>query len=369
MVDRFGDRVRQFLTAIAPTPRATQALRVLGQPPMRGQRQHSGHVRAELKIQDGCDAHCTFCIIPTLRPVLRSKPVAEVVQEARMLVDAGHIELVLTGIFIGAFGHETALRRKQTNRFASPLADLLDAVAQVPGLERLRLSSMEPGDVDTPLLDVMVSHASTIVPHLHLPLQSGSDAILRRMNRQYTTGDYRDMLGAVNAALTTSDGLGPALTTDVICGFPGETPEDAQATVDLALEASFLHMHVFPYSPRPGTAAARWTTQAVPSTIARERVRRLIRLETGPNGLRQAFQKHLLGRELRVILESPDAARPGRWLGRCDHYAQLSVQCDESRLSPRSGQMVRAIPTTIDDDVLLATRVQASVALPVLVPQ
>ncbi len=365
MIDRFNHRLEQWLETLPASTPLPQALPVL---PGRGPTPRSRHVRAELKIQDGCDAHCTFCIIPKLRSTLRSKPLQDVVEEAGQLVDAGHVEIVLTGIFIGAYGHETAIRRKQVHSMASPLADLLDAVAAVPGLKRLRLSSMEPGDVDEPLLDAMVAHPNIIVPHLHLPLQSGSDAILRRMNRQYDTAAYRAMLMQVHEALTSDEGLPPALTTDIICGFPGETDADMQATVDLVHEASYLHMHVFPYSPRPGTAAARWTRDGVPTNVARARVRQLIDLETRPGGLREQFQRGLIGRTLRVILEQPDQARPNHWLGRCDHYARVSVQCAGTNDSLAYGNLVRAIPMTIDDDVVLATLAPRRVMLPVLKP-
>ncbi|MCH2136764.1 MAG: MiaB/RimO family radical SAM methylthiotransferase [Phycisphaerales bacterium] len=341
-------------------PARARSLRVLpmgstAPPPAAG-----GHVRAEVKIQDGCDAHCTFCIIPRLRPTLRSKTIEQVVEEVRQLVDAGHVEVVLTGIFIGAWGHETALRRRQSPSSGSPLADLMDTVAQIPGLKRLRLSSMEPGDVDEPLLDAMSANDGVIVPHLHLPLQSGSDRVLRRMNRQYGADDYRDMLAMVRERL----GDDVALTTDVICGFPGETPADHAATVAMALEAGFFHMHVFPYSPRPGTAAARWRDQAVDGATARQRVRALIELETRPGGLRARFQRRLLGRGLRVIIEQADAARPGRWLGRCDQYALVSI--DGAHL--QTGQLVQAHAEEIHDDVLLG-QVHAetpAVALPQL---
>jgi len=366
MLHRFEVRLLTWLQSApaehpAPGPHATlnHPLPVV-QP--HGNRPN-GHVRAELKIQDGCDAHCTFCIIPTLRPMLRSKPVRDVVDEARQLIDTGHVEIVLTGIFIGAYGHETALRRKQSQQHASPLADLLDAVASVPGLQRLRLSSMEPGDLDEPLLDAMLAHDDIIVPHLHLPLQSGSDQILRRMNRQYNTSTYRDMLAMANDALTTSDGVPPAVTTDIICGFPGETEGDFQATVDMAHHAEFLHMHVFPYSARPGTAAARWTTQAVPGDVARGRVRTLIDLETRTSGLSDTFRKRLLDRPTRVILEQPDASHSGNWLGRCDRYAMLSVKTDESA---QAGHLLQAIPHRIEDDVLLATACPRSVGLRVV---
>ena len=129
---------------------------------------------------------------------------------------------MFTGIFIGAYGHETAIRRKQEKPDDEHLADLLDAVAQIKGLKRLRISSMEPGDVTPALLDAMVANRPVVVPHLHLPLQSGSDAVLQKMNRQYNTIQYLEMIEMVNDRLTF-EGLPPAITTDIICGFPTET--------------------------------------------------------------------------------------------------------------------------------------------------
>ena len=132
------------------------------------------------------------------------------------------------------------------------------------------------------LLDAMVANAPVVVPHLHLPLQSGSDAILRKMNRQYTVGQYMEMIERVESALTT-EGLPPAITTDVICGFPGETDADFAQTVEVASRVGYLHMHVFPYSPKRGTAAARWRNLSVPDAVKKARVRRLIDLEEDPD--------------------------------------------------------------------------------------
>lgn len=290
------------------------------------------HVRAELKIQDGCDAHCTFCIIPSIRRRLRSKTIRDAVDEARRLVDLGHREIVLTGIFIGAYGHETALRRKQANRTGHPLADLIDEVSQVSGLLRLRVSSMEPGDVNEHLLDAMMAAAPVVVPHLHLPLQSGSDAVLARMNRQYRIGQYLEMIDMVNRALTSEDGLPPAITTDVICGFPGETEEDFERTATVARQVGFLHMHVFPYSPRDGTAAARWRSSFVPEAVRKDRVRRLIALEDDPDdGLSIRYRRRLIDRTVRVILEQPLPGAPSVMTGRCDHYAIIEVPTDRPR--------------------------------------
>jgi len=318
------------------------------------------HVRAEVRIQDGCDAHCTFCIIPTTRPVLRTKTTSTIVEEVERLIDLGHREVVLAGIFLGAFGHETALRRKQHHPDAEPLAEVVDAVASLPGLERLRLSSLEPGDVSDALLSAFKTHPDTVVPHLHVPLQSGSDEILRRMNRQYSVSEYLDMIERATSALTRQ-GLPPAFTTDVICGFPGESEADFERTVRGASKVGFLHMHVFPFSPRAGTAAARWTSKFVPAPIAAERVRRLIELERRPGGLADTYRERLLGRVLRLFAEKPDPARPGWWLGRCDHYALATFEADCHR-----GEFLRAMARGIEDDVILACTVTADRPLPVL---
>lgn len=320
------------------------------------------HIRAEIKVQDGCDAHCTFCIIPRIRRTLRSKRLIDAVDEARRLVDLGHRELVLTGIFLGAYGHETALRRRQGNPRGEYLAELLDAVSRVPGIERVRLSSMEPGDVTPALLDVMRRRAPVVVPHLHLPLQSGSNAILRRMNRQYQVEDYRAMLAMIRAALTDAHGLPPALTTDVIVGFPGETDADFEATVHLAREAAFLHLHVFPYSPRAGTAAARWRNAFVDPIEVRRRMRVLLDLEHDPTeGLSIRYRRRLLGRTVRVISEGPDPRDPGCTRGRCDHYVRIHLPGSIPR-----GRVVSARVEAVTPDRTLAALIRPPVSLPVL---
>ncbi|MEE2906243.1 MAG: MiaB/RimO family radical SAM methylthiotransferase, partial [Planctomycetota bacterium] len=271
MIERFALEVDRWLGSdLADQPklpkRPIDTLPIISLPTLPAR-----HARAEIRIQDGCDAHCTFCIIPTLRPTLRSKTVTDVVDEAHRLVDLGHQEIVLTGIFIGAYGQSTALRRRQDPTPNIQLSELVDGVAAIDGVKRLRISSMEPMDVTQDLLNAMVANRHVVVPHLHLPLQSGSDNILRRMNRQYRVGEYLDMIEQVNAALT-SDGLPPALTTDIICGFPGETSSDFQSTIEVARQVGYLHMHVFPFSPRTGTAAARWRDRFVPAPEVRNRV-------------------------------------------------------------------------------------------------
>lgn len=321
----------------------------------------ASHIRAELKIQDGCDAHCTFCIIPKIRGTLRSKTIADTVLEATKLVDLGHKEIVLTGIFIGAYGHETALRKKQANPGAEPLADLVDAVASIKGLQRLRISSMEPGDISQLLLDAMIANAPVVVPHLHLPLQSGSDAILRKMNRQYCRDQYIQMIDQVNEALTI-DKLRPAISTDIICGFPGETEADFQETLDVVNYAKFMHLHVFRYSPRSGTAAARWSDQHLRPEILKQRVRTLIDLEEDPKqGLSINYRRQLLNRTVRVILEQPDKQDPQFMTGRCDHYALVHVPT-----SPRRGTLIDVEITEVTSSRTLGKAIKPCFDLPIL---
>ncbi|MHC4218123.1 MAG: MiaB/RimO family radical SAM methylthiotransferase [Planctomycetota bacterium] len=351
LTERFTRRVDHWLTTrqaygslrtgdAGSCPQSTRPLPSVTPRPSAG-----AHVRAELKIQDGCDAHCTFCVIPAVRSTLRSKDIRDAVAEARHLVNLGHQEIVLTGVFIGAFGRETALRRRQPHPPGDPLADLLDAVAAVKGLQRLRISSLEPGDVSEPLLDAMIANRPVVVPHLHLPLQSGSDRVLRRMNRQYRVGEYLEMIDRVNAALTTPEGLPPALTTDIICGFPGETEQDFERTVDVARRVGYLHMHVFPFSPRSGTAAARWRDRFVAAGTAKTRVRRLIALENDPEqGLSIRFRRRLMGRTVRVIVEQPDRRDPNLMTGRCDHYVLMRLRTDRPRGALVHAEIVEASP-------------------------
>jgi threonylcarbamoyladenosine tRNA methylthiotransferase MtaB len=302
------------------------------------------HTRAELRIQDGCDAHCTFCIIPKIRTTLRSKTIEDTVREATRLVELGHKEIVFTGVFIGAYGHETALRRNQSNSEGEYLAELLDTVSQIEGLKRLRISSMEPGDVTPVLLDAMVANRNVVVPHLHLPLQSGSDAVLRKMNRQYTITQYQEMIAMVNERLNV-DGVPPAITTDVICGFPTETEDDFEKTIEIASWVGYLHMHIFPYSVRSGTAAARW--KQLPPEVLKERVHRLIDLDTT---LSFAYRSLLIGRTVQVMLEQP-ASESGQLKGRCEYYAEITVPSKE-----RFGTIVEAKVMQVLGDKTVAVR-------------
>jgi threonylcarbamoyladenosine tRNA methylthiotransferase MtaB len=291
--------------------------------PLLDHRQHQQQ-RAILKIQDGCDAHCTYCIIPKLRPLLWSKPLDELVREARRLVDAGHVELVLTGIFLGAYGRETALRRRQASVARRPLADAIDALClRVPGLRRLRLSSLEPGDLDDELLAALRSHWQ-IVPHFHVPLQSGSDAILRKMNRQYRRDNFLQLVDRLYSAFDR-----PALTSDVIVGFPGESDAAFQQTVEVVNRARFIHVHAFAFSPRPGTAAARWQSRraGIRGPIVGQRID-LLRRYAGAFSL--DFRSTFINQTVQLLVER-ERSTPGVWRhGRCQRYFDVHFENDSA---------------------------------------
>ena len=201
---------------------------------------------------------------------------------------AGHVEIVLTGIFLGAYGQPTALRRRQPQPTAKPLGELIDALCtRVPGLRRLRLSSLEPGDLTAELLAVLRSHRRScriFICHC----KAARTHLLRRMNRQYTRDDFLRMIDRVNGAFDR-----PALTTDIVVGFPGETDEEFERTVEVVRAAGFIHVHAFPYSPRPGTAAARWTKQFVRGPVVNERIERLREIAEDQSF---AFRSSFLGR-------------------------------------------------------------------------
>jgi threonylcarbamoyladenosine tRNA methylthiotransferase MtaB len=233
------------------------------------------------------------------------------VEEARRLVRAGHVEIVLTGVFLGAYGLNTALRRRRPAAAREPLAELVASLcAGVKGLRRLRLSSLEPGDVTDELLAVLRAHEQ-VVPHFHLPLQSGSDSLLRRMNRQYGRDDFLRMVDRVRGVYDE-----PALTTDIIVGFPGETEREFERTVDVVEYAKFIHVHAFPYSVRPGTAAARWKGR-INGQVVGERIA-LLRERAAVHSL--DFRGRFTGRMVEVLVEQGHESEGPRRHGRCERY-------------------------------------------------
>jgi threonylcarbamoyladenosine tRNA methylthiotransferase MtaB len=251
-----------------------------------------GHTRAFLKVQDGCDGYCSYCIVPKARPKIENKPIEEVLKEAQALVNAGHKEIVVTGVFLGAYGQET-VRRKNWTEKENRLAELLEKLAKVPGLARIRLSSLEPADVMQLLLDVMCENRN-IMPHLHLSLQSGSDEILRKMGRQYGKDEFYRTVELIKRRLDR-----PAITGDFIVGFPSETDEDFEQTVEVARKVGFSRMHVFPFSARQGTAAAKMQG-FVKKEVIKARCEKLRRLG---EQLAYEFREQFIGEIAEILVE------------------------------------------------------------------
>jgi threonylcarbamoyladenosine tRNA methylthiotransferase MtaB len=263
--------------------------------------------RASLKIQEGCNNFCTFCIIPWARGLMRSRDPKEVIHQAQQLVDAGYKEIVLTGIHTGGYGEDI----KDYN-----LAMLLrDLEAEVKGLKRLRISSIEASQITDEVIEV-IKHSNIVVRHLHIPLQSGSNSVLKRMRRKYTMEFFGERLERLKEVLP-----GLAVTSDVIVGFPGETEEEFMETYNFIKDNKFSELHVFPYSKRTGTPAARMEDQ-VDEEVKNERVHRLISLS---DQLAKEYAAQFEGEVLEVIPEVEDeaAAAAGLSMGYADNYLKI----------------------------------------------
>ena len=253
----------------------------------------SGRHRAYVKVQDGCLLRCSYCIIPHVRPKLTSRPHQHIVDEVSRLTEAGHREVVLTGIHLGHYGVDW--NRNKPKEEWIRLAHLLRDLCELPGNFRIRLSSIEATEVTRELIAVMREYAHRIVPHLHLCLQSGSDSVLRRMRRRWGTRMFLDRCQLLREALDK-----PAITTDIIAGFPGETEEEFDQTLMTCREAGFSKIHAFPFSPRRGTPAAEMPDQ-IAKQVRSERVKRLTNLETE---LRSEYYQQLVGSKLELLVES-----------------------------------------------------------------
>ena len=272
--------------------------------------------RASLKIQEGCNNFCTFCIIPWARGLLRSRKPEDVINQAQQLVDAGYKEIVLTGIHTAGYGEDM----KDYN-FAMLLNDLDQ---KVKGLKRLRISSIEASQVTEDVIEA-IDRSDKIVNHLHIPLQSGSNSVLKRMRRKYTTEFFAERLSRLQKALP-----GLAVTSDIIVGFPGETEEEFEETYNFIKEQRFSELHVFPYSKRTGTPAARMENQ-VDDEVKNERVHRLIELS---NQLAKEYASNYEGQVLEVIPEEKDKENPdsGLFIGYTENYLKVKFPATEDMI-------------------------------------
>ncbi|KUK12144.1 MAG: MiaB-like tRNA modifying enzyme [Moorella sp. 60_41] len=258
--------------------------------------------RAFLKIQEGCEEYCTYCIVPYARGPLRSRAPQRVVEEVQRLVAAGYQEIVLTGVHTGAYGRDLP--------GGVDLDYLLRQLLQVPGLGRLRLSSIDPLDF-TPGLIRTLTEREGICPHFHIPLQSGDDFILRRMGRKYTAAQYLELLDRIRERRPRA-----AITTDIIVGFPGEKEEHFRRTLEVVQRAAFARLHAFPYSPREGTPAASMPDQ-VPAEVKKERMARLLDLG---KSLEEAYAGDFLGETLDVLVEEQVQGEEDLWEGHTGNY-------------------------------------------------
>jgi threonylcarbamoyladenosine tRNA methylthiotransferase MtaB len=297
------------------------------------------HSRAFLKIQDGCDGFCSYCIIPHIRKKLWSNPPDMVEKEARALVASGHKEIVLTGIYLSAYMQKTVKRKRWDTTRSLELVSLIERLVRIDGLRRLRLSSLEPGDITDALVELYVKYPN-LAPHLHLSLQSGSDHILRRMNRQYRVEEFLETVDRLNTALDR-----PAITTDIIVGFPGETERDFEQSMEISQQAGFAKIHVFGFSKRKGTAAAKMQEQ-LPSEVIKERVRRLSALD---RELQHKFRCRFAGEEINIIVENAK-----KQTGRCERYFEVKYHTKHHQMPPQKGDFLRLRlkSNCIDADIL-----------------
>jgi threonylcarbamoyladenosine tRNA methylthiotransferase MtaB len=263
----------------------------------------SARTRAFIKVQDGCRNRCTFCIVTVARGDERSRPIAEVVSEVNALHAEGYQEAVLTGVHLGGYGSDLGAR----------LQELVTALLADTMIPRLRLSSLEPFDLAADFFDLWTQPGGhRLMPHLHLPAQSGSDAVLRRMARRNRTAEYEALVDAARARIP-----GLTITTDLIAGFPGESEADFKQTLAFAHRVGFAHIHIFPYSAREGTAAARFSGQ-VAETERRRRVRELSALDAD---LGAAARASFVGQVRPVLWEN--ATNPAVWSGLTDNYLRV----------------------------------------------
>ena len=272
----------------------------------------SGHTRAFIKIQDGCNNFCSYCKVPKVRGASRSRFLSEIILEATRLVRNGFKEIVLCGICLGSYGKDLQSR---TN-----LINAIEALEKIEGLLRIRLSSIEAGDISDELVNKM-AQSKKLCQHLHIPIQSGDDEILKKMNRNYYQEDYLNLIKKIKNNIPEI-----AITTDVLVGFPGEKEDNFQNTVDLIREIMPLRVHIFPYSKRPGTPAAILKDK-VPPNIIKGRISQLAGISK-KSAL--TYKKRFLNKNRDVLIEGHAKENKEYWEGYTDNYIRVWVKSDKN---------------------------------------
>ena len=295
------------------------------------------HTRAFIKVQDGCDQFCSYCIIPYARGRIRSRQAEEVVEEVKALSKNGYREIVLTGIHLSSYGMESASGEDFSQ---SKLLSLIQEAAKVPGIERIRLGSLEPRIITSDFAKGLAG-CKNLCPHFHLSLQSGSDSVLKRMNRKYTSEEYYEKVCVLREYFKD-----PAITTDVIVGFPGESPQEFEETVKFLEKTEFYEMHIFKYSMRKGTLAAAMEGQ-VEESVKGERSAVLMELEAE---MSKRYRERFLHKEVEVLFEE-DKVIDGKiyQVGHTREYIRVACESGQ-RLS---GKIMPITPSRFLQDDLL----------------
>lgn len=292
--------------------------------------------RANIKIQDGCNQFCSYCIIPYVRGRIRSRKLANIISEAQTLAGKGYREIVLTGIHLSSYGKDLDC--------SEGLIDVLEALNRLDGIERIRLGSLEPRIVDDDFA-ARIAACKKVCPHFHLSLQSGSATVLKRMNRHYTPDEYYEAVMRLNRVYRD-----PAITTDIIVGFPGETDAEYEETKAFAEKCGFSKIHIFPYSVRTGTVAAKMPDQ-VSDDVKKMRAADLAVLE---EKLASSFRERFVGAEEDVLFEEQVTVDGETYeLGHTTRYVKVACKLDDSE-----GRILRVSDLkTLKDDIMLGKHI------------
>lgn len=303
---------------------------------------YKGRTRAFVKIQEGCDQYCTYCIIPYARGHVRSRKAENIIKEVENLRDRGFKEIVLTGIHIGSYGKDLT---------EAGLLDLLISINGIEGIERIRIGSLEPGTMTEEFLS-KISTMEKLCRHFHLSLQSGSNETLRRMNRKYTAEHYLETVEKIRIYMPES-----AITTDIIVGFPGETEEEFNETVEFVKKILFTTVHVFKYSPREGTPAAKFKNQ-VPGSLKDFRSKVIISI--AQNSALE-YKKSFIGREMKVLIEQEMKSKPGWFEGLTENYLEVRIKYSKAsgalETEDIEGKIISVKLELIESDIMVGERV------------
>lgn len=282
----------------------------------RGVSNAGKRTRALIKVQDGCSAFCTYCIIPYVRGRMTSRPLSDIVDEAQRIADSGIKEIVITGVHLGAYGQDTG-RDKD-------IADIIEHIHEIEGIERIRFSSIEPMYFPDILTERM-SALPKCMPHFHIPIQSGCNKVLRDMRRRYTTAQFAQLVENLRSRFTNDVGI----TTDMMVGFPGETDSDFKESLKFVEKIGFSQLHVFRYSPRKGTPAATYPNQ-VPSEVSASRSREMINLG---KELSESFRKSVLGKNKNVLVEESREGKNKQLAGFTDNYIRVLLDVPDTAIN------------------------------------